>query len=90
MKHEISRVVFDPFQPKVDDIAFMLGTTECKDFYGYIEEEIPPGIPEPLDKSAHTMYFFYANHCDNVVTRRWHRGVFLCNEFANYLVLKEA
>ena len=25
-KHDISRGVFDPFQPKVDDIAFVLGT----------------------------------------------------------------
>ena len=31
--HEISRVVFDPFQPKFDKSDFASGTTDCKGFY---------------------------------------------------------
>ena len=30
----MSRVVFDLFQPNVDDSVFALGTKDWKDFYG--------------------------------------------------------
>ena len=43
-KHELSSVVFGPFQPKFDESEFSLGVTDCKDFYGYIEEYIPQGM----------------------------------------------
>ena len=42
------RVLFDTFQPKVDESAFASGATYWKDFYGDIKEDIPPGIPYPL------------------------------------------
>ena len=40
----MSRVLFDQFQPKIDDSLFASGTTYCKDFYGDVEEGIPLGI----------------------------------------------
>ena len=42
--HEMSRIVFDPFQPKVDESSFASGMTDWKEFYGYIKEEVPPGM----------------------------------------------
>jgi hypothetical protein len=76
-KHLMSRVVFDPHQTKVDESAFASGKTDWKDFYGDVEEELPPGMPEPLGKSAHTTCFVDANHAGNVVTRRSHTGVLI-------------
>ena len=58
INHEISRLVFDPFQPKVDDSSFAARTADWKYFYGNIEEDITPGMPEPLCKSAHKTFFF--------------------------------
>ena len=37
-KHEMSRVLFDPFQPKDEENEFALGTMDWKSFYGDIEE----------------------------------------------------
>ena len=48
-----------------------------KDFYGNIEEEIPPGIPEPPVKSAHTTLFVDSNHSGNVANRHLHTGVLI-------------
>jgi hypothetical protein len=76
-QHLMSRIVFDPYQSKVDESAFASGTTDWKDFYGDITEELPPGMPEPLGKSAHTTCFVDANHAGNVVTRRSHSGILI-------------
>ena len=73
----MSRVVFDPSQPKIDESVFASGKTDWKDFYEDIEEELPPGMPEPLGKSAHSTCFVDANHAGNVVTRRSHTGVLI-------------
>ena len=75
--HKISRIVFDTFQPNVDESTFVMGKTDWKDFYGGIEGEIPPGMPEPLGKIAHTTFFVCANYDGNVVTRHFHTGVFI-------------
>ena len=50
--------MFNPFQPKVDDSSFAARTADWKYFYGNIEEDITPGMPEPLGKSAHKTFFF--------------------------------
>ena len=62
MKYDMSRVVFDLFQPKVDDSVFVSGTTDCKYFYGETKEELPPEMPDPLGKNSHTTCFVYDNH----------------------------
>ena len=72
---DMSRVVFDKFQPKFDENAFVLETMERKEFYGDIEEEIPPRISDPLGKSVHTTCFVNANHAGNVVTLIFQTGV---------------
>ena len=76
-KHDISRVVFDPFQTNVDESVFESGTMEWKELYGDIEEEFPPGMPEELGKSAQTTCFVDFNHDGNVVNRISHKGVLI-------------
>ena len=71
-KHEMFRVVFDPFQPKVDESAFALGATYWKNFYGYIKEYLPLGMPDPLVKSSHTTCFVNSDHSGNVATQHLH------------------
>ena len=70
----MSRIVFDPFQPKVDESSFASGMTDWKDFYGDIKEELPLGVPQPLGNNAHTACFVDTNYAGNVVTRRLYTG----------------
>ena len=76
-KHEMSRMVFDPKQTKIDESSFASGMANWKDFYRDMEEELPPKMPEPLGKSVHTTCFVDSNHAGNVVTRRSHTGVLI-------------
>ena len=68
IKHEMSRIFFDPFQPKAGESAFASGMPDWKDLYGDINQQIPQGMPEELGKIAHTMCFFNSNHAGNIVT----------------------
>ena len=75
--NEISRVVFDPFEPKFDDSAFALGKMDWKELYGDAEDEISTGMLEALVKSAHTMCFVDANNADHIVIRHLYTGVLI-------------
>ena len=44
-KHEISGVMFYPFQPKFDESVFALGTMDWKDFYVDIYEDLTLWMP---------------------------------------------
>jgi hypothetical protein len=48
-KHN-SRMVFDPLYPHIEHSTFK----ECdwKEFYGDVEDPIPPNMPEPCGKEA--------------------------------------
>ena len=56
-KHEMSRIVFDPKRPDIDETSFSPMTTDWKDFYGGVEEELLPQMPELLGKCVHTTCF---------------------------------
>ena len=56
-KHEMSRLVFDPFQIKIGESAFVAGVRDRKEFDGDIEKELLPGLTETLGKSAQTTRF---------------------------------
>ena len=73
----MSRLIFNPYQLKFDDSACVSGMLYWKDFYGYIEEELPPGMPESLGKSAHTTCSIDSNQYGNFVTQRSHTGVLI-------------
>ena len=70
----MSRVLFDPFQPKVDESAFASGVTDWKEYYGDIKEDLPPSMPATLGNIAHTKCFVDAKHYGKVVTQSLHTG----------------
>jgi len=70
--------VFDATRVQIDEKSFATpGTQDWKEFYGDVEEEMPPGMPEALGKSVKVSCFVDANHAGNVVTRRSHTGVLI-------------
>jgi len=75
-KHIESKIVFDPALPEVDELVFVDGG-DWKDFYGNKEEELPPGMPEPLGRPMVMNVFVDADHAGNVVTRRSHTGIII-------------
>ena len=67
---------------------FLLVTTDWKDLYGYIEEDVPPGMMDPLGKISHTTWFDDSNYA--CLSSFSHRCLDFCDECAKYMVLKEA
>ena len=46
-KHENgARIVFDPKNPDIDERVFS-PSADWRDFYGNVEEEMSPNVPEP-------------------------------------------
>jgi hypothetical protein len=72
-KHDKSSIVFDPSDPGFDPAAFL--DQDWTEFYGHVEEELPPNMPEPLGAPVTISVFVDANHAGNVVTRRSHTGI---------------
>jgi hypothetical protein len=72
-KHDKSSIVFDPSDPIFDPTAFI--RQDWSEFYGDVEEEMPPKMPEPLGSPVTISVFVDANHAGNIVTRRSHTGV---------------
>ena len=46
-------------------------------FYGDVEEEDPPNMPEPLGEPVVMTVFVDADHASNVITRRSHTGIMM-------------
>jgi hypothetical protein len=74
-KHDKSSIVFDPADPIVDPTDFI--EQDWSEFYGDVEEEMPPKMPEPLGSPVTISVFVDANHAGNVVTRRSHTGILI-------------
>ena len=72
----MGRIAYDHKEPKVDYRAFN-ETADWTSFYGEVEEEMPPKMPEPLGRSVSIHAFVDANHAGNVVTRRSHSGIII-------------
>ncbi|KAL7515917.1 hypothetical protein ACHAWX_000987 [Stephanocyclus meneghinianus] len=83
-KNPLRRLLFDARVPACDEDAFQLDA-DWTEFYGDVEEEDPPDIPEPLGKPVHLNVFIDADHVGNVVTRRSHSGIFI---FVNNTMIK--
>ena len=69
MHPDMGRLAYDSKVPDVDESAFVQGAN-WKDFYGDVEEELPPIMPEPRESTVIISAFVDANHAGNVVTRR--------------------
>jgi hypothetical protein len=48
-----------------------------KEFYGDVEEGLPPNMPEPWGHPVTISAFVDANHAGNIMTRHSHIGIFL-------------
>jgi hypothetical protein len=83
-KNPLRRLVFDSRVPACDENAFQLDA-DWTEFYGDVEEEDPPDMPEPLGKPVYINIFVDADHAGNVVTRRSHSGIFV---FVNNTMIK--
>ena len=74
-KHHRSFLHFDTKEIFIDTALFEKKTWE--DFYGDMEEELPPRMPEPLGNPVSFTAFVDADHAGNRVTRRSQSGYFL-------------
>ena len=75
-KNPFKRIIFDPRTVPVDENAFN-DTADWTEFYGDVNEEDPPGMPEPLGNPVTITCFVDASHATNKVTRRSHTGVMI-------------
>jgi hypothetical protein len=75
MKHEKSRIVFDPREPMIKKSQFI--KQDWNDFYRDVQEELPIKMPEPLGYPVTMSVFVDANHAGNIVTRRLHTGILI-------------
>jgi hypothetical protein len=73
---DIGCVAFDPKTPVVDESAFNNGA-DWKEFYGEVQEELPPKMPKPRGQRVTISAFVYANHAGNKVTRHLHTGIII-------------
>ena len=69
-------MVFDPKDMDVSD-ANQVPIGDWKEFYGDVEEEIPPFAPPPLGRAVDIFCFVDADHAGNLLTRRSHTGVLI-------------
>jgi hypothetical protein len=67
LKHN-SRLIFDPTYPDIDQTAFP--SFEWTEFYGNVEEAIPPDMPPPLGKDVNLRMMVDSDHVGEKRTRR--------------------
>ena len=76
-KHkDMGKLDYDSKTPEVDESAFN-NNADWKDFYGDVEEDLPPKVPEPRVNVVKISDFVDANHAGNVVTRRSNSGIII-------------
>ena len=72
----MGKLDYDLKIPEVDESAFN-NIEDWKNFYGDVEEELPPKMADPPGNVVSISAFVYANHSGNVVTRRSHSGIII-------------
>jgi hypothetical protein len=78
LKHN-SQLIFDPTYPDIDQTAFP--SFEWMEFYGDMEESIPPGMPPPLGKKDIDLCMMVdSDHVGEKSTRHSRTGLIIfCN-----------
>jgi hypothetical protein len=74
-KHENSTLVFDDARADIDERRFT--EVNWKDFYGDVDEAIPPNAPVPRGRGVKMSCFVDADHAGNLATRRSQTGVLI-------------
>ena len=59
------------------DLLVFNNNVDWTGFYGDVEEELPPNMPDPRGRNVSINSFVDANHAGNVVTRRSHTGTIM-------------
>ncbi len=59
LKHNL-RLIFDPTYPDIDQTAFP--SYDWMEFYGNMEEAIPPNMPSPLGKDVDLRMMVDSDH----------------------------
>lgn len=78
-RHERCTMVFDDNVIQYTSADFP--EFDWYDFYGDVQEAIPPNAPEPRGNPMQMTVFVDANHAGNLVTRRSHTGILIyCNQ----------
>ena len=67
---------YDPMGLNVD-LSVFNNNANWTEFYGDIEEELPPNIPEPHGMDVIIYLFLDAKHAGNVVIRRSRNGTIM-------------
>ena len=76
-KHpDMGRLAYDSKAPDVDESVFLQGAN-WKDFYGDVEEELPPRVPKQRGSPVIISAFVDADHAGNGVTCRSHTGIII-------------
>ena len=65
---KMGHIGYDPIGVNVD-LSVFNDNADWTEFYGNVEEELTPNIPEPHDRSLLIHSFVDTNHAGNVVTR---------------------
>ena len=73
-KHN-ARLVLDPSYPDIDHDNFI--KRDWDNFYGEIEEELPPDMPEPLGKEVDLRLYVDSSHANDKSNRRSRTGFFV-------------
>ncbi len=77
VKHN-SRLIFDPTYSDIDQTAFP--SFEWTEFYGNVEEAIPPNMPPPLGKDIDLLMMVDTDHAGEKRTQRSRTGFMIfCN-----------
>ncbi len=72
------RLIFDPTYPDIDQTAFP--SYDRTEFYGNVEEAIPPNMPPPLGKDVDLRMTVDSDYARDKRTRRSHTGLIIfCN-----------
>jgi hypothetical protein len=72
---DMGRIAYDSLTPEINGSVFRDG--DWKEFYGDVQEEMPPKMPKARGNPVTISAFVDANHAGNVVTRRSHTGIIL-------------
>ncbi len=77
LKHNL-RLIFDPTYPDINQTAFP--SYDWTEFYGNVEEAIPPDMPSPLGKDIDLCMMVDSDHAGDKKNRRSHTGfIIFCN-----------
>jgi hypothetical protein len=74
-KHN-SRIFFDPSYPDIDKRTFNDGAS-WKEFYGDVEEALPPNMPTPRGRGVDIRMWVDSDHAGDKETRRSRTGFFI-------------